>query len=927
MMNLKDEVVKKNLAFVYGRSFDNLPDYFPSEKNVNQRHIFDPDKVALIPAVHPMNANPLLETDVISDFTKEYECLSPFYYSDVYLMGDKEPYPSYEHALQASKFTCKEIQTQIRKTRDIKEMKNFASRKLKDETVAAEKKLFENWNQFSLIFAECLIRDKFIRNPTIKQTLLQTKHFKLVYKNEFNDSYWGFIIHKKNGPTGNNHYGLLLEKIRTEMEKSQEYLFWINDHHRLYDTFLDQVRITVKTTLVTEKQQLLRKKENSQAADEAEQARRYLKEIAYLNEEDERIREEYKFDEKNLFFVGNTRRGGAGQGQGGSGQDRDRWLFLPHYSISRYHAAIFLVKGEKLVFVDFSSTNGTFLNGEAIRPFQFYELNSSSLDDDGGGDVIQFGYLQKLFQLSFYCDARELKKDEIYQRVIEETIGDDQQNNNSSSSYGPGGGAGSDNNNTVFVANLSYDVTEEELRDFFQSCGTIVSLTLPRDKKNNNQPKGIAFLSFSDFSGVLQATSRDGDEFKGRYVKVKKSDARKSDLVIPAVKNNNDHQNRNNNNYNKNNSGGSGPGGNRNDRNNNNNNNERNNNKRESFREVKSDPTSITTITTTNTQADKRREEEQFDQRKKSETNEREDNREKRRLSSRDRRENENDSHRRGERERERERRSRSREKERRRDSRSRERSTRDRSGERERDRRRRRSPSFDSRDRKRSRRSPSHSPRRRDNNSRERQSGRRREERDRNSRERGEQQRKDKEKEAPKKKRETSLSRSPSPSPRRKPQKGSSSPLPVDKKKRTSFSPSPSPPRKKRDVSPSASPPRRKNVSEKQQKDSLVSHTDDSNRHTNKSPPRKKNNNNNKSRSSPSPSASPSPPRRKAAPPSPSPPRRGTRTSPSPSPSPPRKNKSSPSPSPPRRKRIESEQKGEDSDSAASNSPPRRKK
>jgi ribA/ribD-fused uncharacterized protein len=893
MMNLKDEVVKKNLAFVYGRSFDNLPDYFPSEKNVNQRHIFDPDKVALIPAVHPINANPLLETDVISEFTKEYECLSPFYYSDVYLMGDKEPYPSYEHALQASKFTCKEIQTQIRKTRDIKEMKNFASRKLKDENVAAEKKLFENWNQFSVIFAECLIRDKFIRNPTIKQILLQTKHFKLVYKNEFNDSYWGFIIHKKNGPTGNNHYGLLLEKIRTEMEKSQEYLFWINDHHRLYDAFLDQVRITVKTTLATEKQPLLRKKENSQAADEEEQARRYLKEIAYLNEEDERIREEYKFDEKNLFFVGNTRRGG-GQGGGGGAQDRDRWFFLPHYSISRYHAAIFLVKGEKLVLVDFSSTNGTFLNGEAIRPFQFYELNPL-LD---GGDVIQFGYLQKLFQLSFYCDARELKKDEIYQKVIEETVGDDQQNNHNSSSYGPGGAG--DSNNTVFVANLSYDVTEEELRDFFQSCGTIVSLTLPRDKKNNNQPKGIAFLSFSDFSGVLQATSRDGDEFKGRYVKVKKSDARKSDLVIPAVKNNNDNQM--NNNYKNNSSSGGGPGQNRNDRNNNNNNNERNNNKSESFREVKPEPT---------TQTDKRREEEQFDQRKKSQTNEREDDRERRRGSSRDRRENENDNRRRGEREREP--RSRSRERERRRDSRSRDRPTRDRSGDR--DRRRRRSASFDSRDRKRSKRSPSHSPRRRDrrdndDNSRDRQTGRRREEKDRNSRERerGEQR---KDKEVPKKKRETS----PSP-PRRKPQK-ETSPLPVDKK-RTSPSRSPSPPRKRRDVSPSASPPRRrKNVSEKK-KDSLISNTDDSNSNsnTNKSPPRKQKNNNNNRASSP-PSASPSPPRRKAAPspspsPSPSPPRRGTRTS--------------PSPSPPRRKRKEQEEES-DSDSAASDSPPRRKK
>lgn len=49
-------------------------------------------------------------------------------------------------------------------------------------------------------------------------------------------------------------------------------------------------------------------------------------------------------------------------------------------------------------------------------------------------------------------------------------------------------------------------------------------MSVPRDRQSG-QSKGIAFVSFSSLSGVLQAVGRDGDELLGRAVRVKRSDA------------------------------------------------------------------------------------------------------------------------------------------------------------------------------------------------------------------------------------------------------------------------------------------------------------------------------------------------------------------------------------------------------------------
>lgn len=42
-------------------------------------------------------------------------------------------------------------------------------------------------------------------------------------------------------------------------------------------------------------------------------------------------------------------------------------------------------------------------------------------------------------------------------------------------------------------------------------------MSVPRDRQSG-QSKGIAFVSFSNLSGVLQAVGRDGDELLGRAV-------------------------------------------------------------------------------------------------------------------------------------------------------------------------------------------------------------------------------------------------------------------------------------------------------------------------------------------------------------------------------------------------------------------------
>ena len=72
----------------------------------------------------------------------------------------------------------------------------------------------------------------------------------------------------------------------------------------------------------------------------------------------------------------------------------------------------------------------------------------------------------------------------------------------------------------VFVGNLQYETSAQELETLFSQVGKVVEVVLPVDRMTD-RPRGFAFVEFSDASAVAEAISRfDGTELGGRVLQV-----------------------------------------------------------------------------------------------------------------------------------------------------------------------------------------------------------------------------------------------------------------------------------------------------------------------------------------------------------------------------------------------------------------------
>lgn len=68
---------------------------------------------------------------------------------------------------------------------------------------------------------------------------------------------------------------------------------------------------------------------------------------------------------------------------------------------------------------------------------------------------------------------------------------------------------------SIYIGNVDYAATEEELRNCFIGCGDIIRVTIIKNMKTGH-PKGAAFIEFTDKDGVAAAMSLNGKEVKGR---------------------------------------------------------------------------------------------------------------------------------------------------------------------------------------------------------------------------------------------------------------------------------------------------------------------------------------------------------------------------------------------------------------------------
>ena len=76
---------------------------------------------------------------------------------------------------------------------------------------------------------------------------------------------------------------------------------------------------------------------------------------------------------------------------------------------------------------------------------------------------------------------------------------------------------------SIYVGNLSYDVTDEDLSGAFAEYGTVKSVKLPTDRETG-RPRGFGFVEMSaDAEEDAAIEALDGAEWMGRDLKVNKA--------------------------------------------------------------------------------------------------------------------------------------------------------------------------------------------------------------------------------------------------------------------------------------------------------------------------------------------------------------------------------------------------------------------
>lgn len=76
---------------------------------------------------------------------------------------------------------------------------------------------------------------------------------------------------------------------------------------------------------------------------------------------------------------------------------------------------------------------------------------------------------------------------------------------------------------TIYVGNLSYDVTEEELKEVFAEYGEVTRISLPREAEAD-RIRGFGFVDLkSDANEDSAIEELDGAEWMGRTLRVNKA--------------------------------------------------------------------------------------------------------------------------------------------------------------------------------------------------------------------------------------------------------------------------------------------------------------------------------------------------------------------------------------------------------------------
>jgi len=79
---------------------------------------------------------------------------------------------------------------------------------------------------------------------------------------------------------------------------------------------------------------------------------------------------------------------------------------------------------------------------------------------------------------------------------------------------------------SIYVGNLSYDVTQDDLTSVFAEYGTVKRVQIPNDRETG-RPRGFGFVEMeSDAEEDAAIEALDGAEWMGRSLRVNKAKPR-----------------------------------------------------------------------------------------------------------------------------------------------------------------------------------------------------------------------------------------------------------------------------------------------------------------------------------------------------------------------------------------------------------------
>src|SRR5579872_7346214 len=86
----------------------------------------------------------------------------------------------------------------------------------------------------------------------------------------------------------------------------------------------------------------------------------------------------------------------------------------------------------------------------------------------------------------------------------------------------------------LFVGNLPYDATEDEIRSHFAAAGNLASVFIPVDRETGRK-RGFAFVEFNDGAQAQEAIRLFNNQpFKGRALAVNEARAKEAGPRPPA---------------------------------------------------------------------------------------------------------------------------------------------------------------------------------------------------------------------------------------------------------------------------------------------------------------------------------------------------------------------------------------------------------